>query len=393
MHKRTYGTGTLRELPSGKWLFEYKPKWALKRQSKTIDACKEKAAEKQLSDWVAVLDAQQGPKVQVSIGDLITLHIADMRLNDCSPENISITEDRAKKHLGKFFAAHDFVTPLKKADIKQYKTARKSKAAVATINRELAFLHRCLVLGNDDELISVAIPKMEKFDETPFIRMGVVSEENYYTILRAMPAHSQPVWCISYRCGIRKGETLKLQTAWLLPHWKKSDPYIEIPGFDGQGNRITKSGKPHVIPLWHPEMRAMLEMALSDPTRDPKCPYLFQYRGKRLTSIRTGFENARRATGLDGSVDGVGKLIFHDSRRAAVTNMDEGGIDQEEAMEITGHLTPSMYKRYRIGRASKAVATGQKMRQHHEQFANRFANDSERSTLAVPAATSQNLLN
>jgi hypothetical protein len=81
-----------------------------------------------------------------------------------------------KKHLGKFFAAHDFVTPLKKRDIKQYKMVRKGKAAVGTINRELAFLHRCLVLGNDDELISVAIPKMEKFDETPFIRMGVVSE-------------------------------------------------------------------------------------------------------------------------------------------------------------------------------------------------------------------------
>jgi hypothetical protein len=33
----------------------------------TIDSCKEKAAEKQLSDWVAELDAQEGPKVQVSI--------------------------------------------------------------------------------------------------------------------------------------------------------------------------------------------------------------------------------------------------------------------------------------------------------------------------------------
>jgi hypothetical protein len=228
MKKRTYGTGTLTQIPSGKWLLQYKPKWATKRQSKTIDACKEKVAERQLSDWVAELDEQAGPKVKVSIDALIALHVADMRLNNCSPENIAITERRAKKHLGEFFAAHDFVTPLKKGDIKQYKMVRKGKAAVGTVNRELAFLHRCLVLGNDDELISVAIPKMEKFDETPFIRMGVVSEADYYAILRGMPAHSQPVWCIAYRTGVRKGEMLKLQTAWVLPHWEKPEACVEF---------------------------------------------------------------------------------------------------------------------------------------------------------------------
>jgi integrase len=150
---------------------------------------------------------------------------------------------------------------------------------------------------------------------------------------------------------------LKLQTARVLPHWKNPEPYIEIPGFDAQGNRITKSGKPRVIPLWHPEMRSMLEMVFSDPTRNPKCPYLFQYRGKGIKSIRTGFEKARKAAGLDGKKEGVGKIIFHDTRRTAVTRMDELEIDREDAMEMTGHLTETMYKRYRIGKASKAVAT------------------------------------
>ena len=50
-------------------------------------------------------------------------------------------------------------------------------------------------------------------------------------------------------------------------------------------------------------------------------------------------------------------------------------------MEMTGHLTESMYKRYRIGKASKAVATGQKLRAatlrgcEAQKFANKFAND------------------
>lgn len=378
MKKRTYGTGTYTPVSNGKWLLQYKPKWSPKRLNKRIEPCTEKAAEKQLSDWVAELDGQEGPKVLVSIDDLIALHVADMVLEGCEPQNILDTERKEKKHLGKFFAAHDFTTPLKKADIKRYKTARrKAKAAPATVNRELSWLHRCLVLGNDEELTTVAIPKFEKFDEAPFVRMGTISDENYYAILRALPRHSQPVWCISFRTGVRKGEMLKLQTAWLLPHWKKEDPYIEIPGFDAKGNRITKSGKPHVIPLWHPEMRSMLEMTLSDPTRDPKCPYLFQYRGKRIKSIRTGFEKAREMAGLDGQKQDVGKVLFHDSRRSAASMMDALGIDEEEGMAITGHLTPSMYRRYQIGRESKAVATGRKLAAAtiSDKFATKFATD------------------
>jgi hypothetical protein len=115
MKKRTYGTGTLTQIPSGKWLLQYKPKWATTRQSKTIDTCKEKPAEKQLSDWVAELDEQAGPKVKVSIDALIALHVADMRLNNCSPENIAITERRAQKHLGEFSRRTTLLRRLRRA--------------------------------------------------------------------------------------------------------------------------------------------------------------------------------------------------------------------------------------------------------------------------------------
>lgn len=74
----------------------------------------------------------------------------------------------------------------------------------------------------------------------------------------------------------------------------------------------------------------MLEMALADPTCDPKCPYMFQYHGKRVRSIRTGFEKARHETGIDGSQQAAGKIIFHDTRRSAVTRMDALGIEREK---------------------------------------------------------------
>ncbi|MGH9585078.1 MAG: tyrosine-type recombinase/integrase [Bryobacteraceae bacterium] len=150
---------------------------------------------------------------------------------------------------------------------------------------------------------------------------------------------------------------------------------------DLQGNRITKSGKAHVIPLnLHPEMRAFMEMALA--ARDAQCPYLFQYRGKQLKSIRTAFENARQEAGLGGQEgsDGSVRIIFHDTRRSAATHMVDGaGLDPEEAMEMTGHLTRSMFERYRIGKKSKAVAAGRKVAEFNQRsgkFANEFANET-----------------
>jgi hypothetical protein len=56
--------------------------------------------------------------------------------------------------------------------------------------------------------------------------------------------------------------------------------------------------------------------------------------------------------------------------------MDELGIDGDEAMEMTGHLTESMYNRYRIGKGSKAVATGQKLREARERLQGESLNKS-----------------
>jgi integrase len=229
-------------------------------------------------------------------------------------------------------------------------------------------------LGIDEELIRVPLPKFEKLPENN-VRTGEVSEESYRAILLHLPEHQQMLWAFAYALGVRKGELLKLRLEWLLPYWHEPEPYIKIPGFDADGRRITKSGQPHVIPLYHPELRALVAMALSK--RDPRCPYLFQYRGRRLKNIRTGFEKACQAAGFP-------ELIFHDTRRTAVGRMEAAGIPREEAMQITGHRTESVYKRYHIGREKGAVETGRRLREYEEQqakalyqtkFANKFANE------------------
>lgn len=61
MKKRTYGTGSFRQLSrgTGKWELRYRPKWASRSLSKCIEALNKKEAETQLIDWVRLLDKQE----------------------------------------------------------------------------------------------------------------------------------------------------------------------------------------------------------------------------------------------------------------------------------------------------------------------------------------------
>ena len=73
---------------------------------------------------------------------------------------------------------------------------------------------------------------------------------------------------------------------------------------------------------------------------------------KRVTSIRKAWLAACRAAGLPGRIP-------HDFRRTAVRNYVRRGVSETVAMQLTGHKTRSVFKRYDIvsddDRAAAAV--------------------------------------
>ncbi|MBV8833526.1 MAG: tyrosine-type recombinase/integrase [Acidobacteriaceae bacterium] len=384
MEKRTYGTGTVAK---GKrkdtWELRYTPKGS-GRLSKTIEAPWTKQgriqAEDALSEWRKELGRQPVPGVKVPMSTLFENHLKDMRRQGRDAYNIYTERNRIKKNLLSIFGKRE-ASLIRKADITAYTDARiQAGAKPATINRELAALRRSLKLALEDGLTVGPIPAIKLLKENN-VRKGFIDHQMYRRMLLHLPKHQHMLFCFGYYLGIRIGELLEFRWEWLLPYWNEAEPIIKIPG------EVTKSGDPHTIPIYHPDMRAMVEMALA--TRNPECPYLFQYQGRRLRNPRTGWEKARKAAGMP-------KLLFHDTRRTAVRLMEQAGIPRAEAMQITGHKTESIYKRYDIGSERGATETGKRLREHWrqlgEQEVQNRAKPAKRPKLGedVPAAASGN---
>ena len=68
--------------------------------------------------------------------------------------------------------------------------------------------------------------------------------------------------------------------------------------------------------------------------------------GKRIKSLRGAFALACEAAGCTGRIP-------HDLRRSAVGNMERSGLSRSVAMQLTGHKTEAVYRRYAITSAAR----------------------------------------
>lgn len=71
------------------------------------------------------------------------------------------------------------------------------------------------------------------------------------------------------------------------------------------------------------------------------CRFVFHRNGKRITDLRGAWALACRDAGHPG-------MLVHDLRRSAVRNMERAGMSRSVAMQLTGHKTEAVYRRYAI---------------------------------------------
>ncbi len=65
------------------------------------------------------------------------------------------------------------------------------------------------------------------------------------------------------------------------------------------------------------------------------------YEGEPIKDFEKSWKTACENAKLPGK-------LFHDLRRSAARNMRRAGVTEQVAMQITGHKTPSMFRRYSI---------------------------------------------
>lgn len=243
--------------------------------------------------------------------------------------------------------------------ISQLKSEGKKNA---TVNRSLQLLGQAyrLAVACDPPKLSRAL-KIPKLDESDNVRKGKFTLTEVIRVSASLPSYLGDVARFAYETGARAGEILKL--CW--SHVSRDS--IEVPA------ALTKRRKDRSIAIT-PEMAEILERRRAG--RVPGCDLIFHNGGHPIRDYRKAWHtacvmnglgkfycrNCRNETGeLDSVLDAERKCgrcgkhwdnpkyagrIMHDFRRSAAYEMWRSGSTVEECMEVTGHATAAMFKRY-----------------------------------------------
>jgi integrase len=343
--RRPKGTGQITELGAGKYRLRAKVPNSQKRPQRTVSAKSRSEAERKLRSWITEIENGRFKAERVTMNRLFDLYEADLaRHGRASGENVRL---KLKKFLRPRFGGL-LADSLKKSEIEAYKDERlRTGASPATINRELSYLGRSLRLGLEDDLINKVIPIRKLKEDNA--RQGFFEHSAYLAVREKLPQHQRLLFVCAYHWGMRRGELLRLRWEWV--YLNEAKPLIKIPG------PITKSGRPRTIPIYG-DLYSWLSRAKAE--RDqlwPSCPWVFIYRGRRLRDPRDGFRAAAESAGYPSA-------LFHDLRRTAIRNMEAALIPRAEAMQISGHRTESVYKRYDISSERGAIRAGELLAEH-----------------------------
>jgi len=230
------------------------------------------------------------------------------------------------RHLRGFFG-FDRAVDITPDRVRAYQTRRlKEGASNATCNREVAILGRMLTLACNAGKLSRR-PKLQLLEEHN-TRQGFLEHGEFLVLLGNLPAYLQPLVEFLYLSGWRKSEARKLE-------WRDVDLPGRVVRLRIENNKNKDS---RLLPL----AGRLLELIEEQATRRRlDCPRVFNNDGQPIGDFRKAWKAACKASGLTGT-------LVHDLRRCAARNLSRAGVPELVAMEITGHKTRSMYRRYRI---------------------------------------------
>lgn len=335
---RVYRRGTV-------WWIQYYIRGSLVRETTgfTEKADAENLLKQRIGD--AAAGRHVGPE-RATIADLCALVIEDNELRRL----------RDAKHVAWRFKCHIepalgrlCVSRFGPTQVRQYISQRRSAGASdASINRELAIVRRGFQLGYEADPPLVHRPPVIHRLTEDNIRQGFLEPDAYEKLLVELPANLKALFVCGYHTGARKNELRRIE-------W----PQVDLPGglirlSAGQ----TKTKRPRTLPIYG-DMRRWLETQRE--TCPACCPFVFHGAQSRpVDNHMNGWADACKRAGVPG-------LLFHDLRRSAVRNMKRAGVQDVEAMRISGHRTRSIFDRYNIVDESDLRLAAEKLEQYAER--------------------------
>lgn len=255
--------------------------------------------------------------------------------------SIATEQGRARNEILPAFGER-VAAELMPGDIDDYRARRRlvvtrlgRPTTPATINREVALLHRMLNFGVARRLISAnpirGAVKLLREAPPPDV---VVEEEGIERLMSLIGNRAARAWTIlAFESGMRRGEIRQLC-------WRQLDPAactITIPGAH------TKSRRPRVVEFPARSQAAIAELpevcdhVFANPsTRRP-------YHAQRLYKLFV------RAVVLSGIVGADGKRpTWHALRRSYITLMRRRGVQETVVMKLSGHADRNVFERYNV---------------------------------------------
>ncbi|MGC4095673.1 MAG: tyrosine-type recombinase/integrase [Nitrospira sp.] len=261
--------------------------------------------------------------------ELAALYLQDYQINGRKTlRRARELTDRLRDYFGQFRACR-----ITSEHIRSYISRHQSEGvANGTINRELAALKRMFRLGSQlTPPLVISTPHIPHLQENN-VRQGFFTEDEYKLLRAALPDHVKVPFIIGYWTGMRAGEIVTLR-------WEQIDLERGLlrlePG-------MTKNREGRLVPLVKEITEALWKWKQQMLHRHPTCPWVCNFRGKRLERIpKNTWKTVCERVGLQGK-------LFHDLRRTAVRNMVRAGVSERVAMVISGHKTRSVFDRYYI---------------------------------------------
>jgi integrase len=271
---------------------------------------------------------------RVTVADLLKLVTADYATaGNRSSRTLKYRVAALASELG-----HLRATKVSPSAVEAYKAKRLSDGrAKATINRELACLRRAYKLARRSHppLISAnSVPSIELYREDN-VRQVLLDHADYVALLAHLPSPIDDAVTFAYLTGWGRAEVFGLT-------WREVD---RAHGLITLPPARSKNGEPRELPLSRAlsfliEKRWQTRL-VGGPSGPRVCEWVFHRDGAPVRDFRSAWWKAVRAIGKPG-------LVFHDLRRAALTNLVRSGVGEHVAMRISGHRTPSVFRRYRI---------------------------------------------